>query len=602
MRWLTLNTWVPFRRHFLSRPALKGKRRPSKRLLEVEALEQRCVPANVAPHLSGVAFIDLNGNGRRDAGEGALQGVNVSLTGKTYHNVTGTDGAAGVKSTINVSTTTDANGRYSFLNVPNSDPAGTGYQISFGTPSGYLSGRTSSLRVKVTNGQSLNNVNLALRGLASNAISLRLFLSRGTTAASLSGRAGSGSAAATGPVLISGGTTLPNVSLLTTSADNVVDLSGYFTAPDITNSVVRLNTSAGALNLQLYDKQTPQTVANFLDYITNNSYNNTIFHRLDDSPLVLQGGGYTYTGSEGSATLPTVLLPGVTSNPTVKNEPAYLRGLSNTKGTIAMAKRTDPDSASNQFYFNLGDNSASLDPSSNSGGFTVFGKVKGSADQTVLNTLTSPQQNVDHTQASPFDNLPINKSANLDNFPTNTKLSDYEVINNAEIVNQNEKLTYSFTNSDTTGAVVTATLNNYHRLTLHPVGGGTATITVKATDQFGTEKVATFTVTVSGIATQFTVSAPTSEVKAGTFFTFTVTAKDSGGNTATAYTRKVTFTSTDTAFGVVLPSAYTFTAADKGVHTFTNAVKLQTTGTQKLTVTDTETSSITGTSNDITVI
>ena len=91
----------------------------------------------------------------------------------------------------------------------------------------------------------------------------------------------------------------------------------------------------------------------------------------------------------------------------------------------------------------------------------------------------------------------------------------------------------------------------------------------------------------------------TSPVNAGSPFSVTVTAKDSGGSTVTGYTGTVHFTSTDGA--ATLPSNYTFVGGDNGVHTFTNGVTLHTVGTQTVTATDTITGSITGTSGNITV-
>jgi hypothetical protein len=99
-------------------------------------------------------------------------------------------------------------------------------------------------------------------------------------------------------------------------------------------------------------------------------------------------------------------------------------------------------------------------------------------------------------------------------------------------------------------------------------------------------------------ATYFVVTA-TSPQTVGAPFSFTVTAKDVNGGTVTGYTGAVHFTSTDVAAS--LPADYTFVGGDAGVHTFTNAATLNTTGGQTITATDTVTSSITGTSGTITV-
>ena len=109
----------------------------------------------------------------------------------------------------------------------------------------------------------------------------------------------------------------------------------------------------------------------------------------------------------------------------------------------------------------------------------------------------------------------------------------------------------------------------------------------------------TSSITVSAAAaTHFVLAAPATAT-AGTSFSFTVTAEDQYGNTATGYTGTVGFTSSDTA--AVLPANYTFVAADDGVHTFTDGATLDTAGSQTLTATDTVNTSVLGTSSSITV-
>ena len=128
-------------------------------------------------------------------------------------------------------------------------------------------------------------------------------------------------------------------------------------------TTVQFQTPLGEIEVNLYDKTTPETVANFLRYVNAGAYSNTIIHR-SESGFIVQGGGYSYTGN-----LPPTP---IAQNTAVKNEPVY----SNLRGTIAMAKLgTDANSATNQWFFNLADNSANLDIQN--GGFTVFGQVTG---------------------------------------------------------------------------------------------------------------------------------------------------------------------------------------------------------------------------------
>jgi cyclophilin family peptidyl-prolyl cis-trans isomerase len=126
-------------------------------------------------------------------------------------------------------------------------------------------------------------------------------------------------------------------------------------------TVVEFQTALGNFEVNLYDNATPATVANFLDYVNNGAYTNSIFHRSVNN-FVVQGGGLSY-GSN---------LSNIPTNAAVVNEPEY----SNVRGTIAMAKTpSNPNSATSQWFFNLQNNSGSLD--GQNGGFTVFGQVVG---------------------------------------------------------------------------------------------------------------------------------------------------------------------------------------------------------------------------------
>ena len=126
-------------------------------------------------------------------------------------------------------------------------------------------------------------------------------------------------------------------------------------------TVVEFQTVMGTFEVNLYDNATPQTVANFLSYVNNMAYTDSVFHRSVPA-FIVQGGGFTYNG-----TFPPV---GITANAPVINEPEF----SNVTGTIAMAKLGgNANSATNQWFFNLANNSANLDVQN--GGFTVFGEV-----------------------------------------------------------------------------------------------------------------------------------------------------------------------------------------------------------------------------------
>ncbi|WP_372524007.1 peptidylprolyl isomerase [Sulfuricaulis sp.] len=148
-------------------------------------------------------------------------------------------------------------------------------------------------------------------------------------------------------------------------------LTAAFYSPHIAGAtIVQIESNLGGFNVELYDTQAPLTVANFLNYVNRGDYNNTVIHRSAVSgtppvPFVIQGGGYRCCLFGTLYHFPT--------DPPVLNE--FDPSRSNVRGTIAMAKSADPNSATSEWFINLGDNSAALDDINNSGGFTVFGRV-----------------------------------------------------------------------------------------------------------------------------------------------------------------------------------------------------------------------------------
>jgi peptidyl-prolyl cis-trans isomerase A (cyclophilin A) len=133
--------------------------------------------------------------------------------------------------------------------------------------------------------------------------------------------------------------------------------------PLVNATIVEFQTSQGVIQVNLFDQTTPKTVANFLQYIDEQHYTDSVIHRVSPT-FIVQGGGYSFAGDWP--------LTRIETNPSVINEPVY----SNVKGTIAMAKLSNqPDSATDQWFFNLADNASNLDIQN--GGFTVFGQVIG---------------------------------------------------------------------------------------------------------------------------------------------------------------------------------------------------------------------------------
>jgi peptidyl-prolyl cis-trans isomerase B (cyclophilin B) len=126
--------------------------------------------------------------------------------------------------------------------------------------------------------------------------------------------------------------------------------------------MVRLHTNHGVIDLELDAEHAPQTAQNFLDYVEAGFYSNTVFHRVIDG-FMIQGGGFE---------------PGMRQKPTrdpIKNEAG--NGLKNDRYTIAMARTSDPHSASSQFFINVSDNGFlnHTAPSADGWGYCVFGKV-----------------------------------------------------------------------------------------------------------------------------------------------------------------------------------------------------------------------------------
>ena len=160
-------------------------------------------------------------------------------------------------------------------------------------------------------------------------------------------------------------------------------------APAANATIVQFQTVLGPFEVNLYDQTTPATVANFMAYVNAGAYNNTVFHRAVTG-FVAQGGGFTYQGSPN--------LGSVVQNAAVVNEPKY----SNVRGTIAMAKLGgNANSATNQWFINLGNNSANLDVQN--GGFTVFGQVIGNG-MDVLDAINALQK---FNFQGAFDSIPL---------------------------------------------------------------------------------------------------------------------------------------------------------------------------------------------------
>jgi peptidyl-prolyl cis-trans isomerase B (cyclophilin B) len=131
--------------------------------------------------------------------------------------------------------------------------------------------------------------------------------------------------------------------------------------------VIKLHTNFGEISIELDADKAPITVANFLQYVEDGFYENTIFHRVIDG-FMIQGGGFDSDMKQKATKAP------------IKNEAD--NGLANKSYTIAMARTPNPDSASSQFFINVADNDFLnfSSPTAQGWGYCVFGKVTAGTD------------------------------------------------------------------------------------------------------------------------------------------------------------------------------------------------------------------------------
>ena len=150
---------------------------------------------------------------------------------------------------------------------------------------------------------------------------------------------------------------------------------------------VKLSTSMGDVVLELYPDKAPKTVENFLQYVRDKHYDGTVFHRVIGN-FMIQGGGFTPDMQQKPTRAPVAL---EASN-----------GLKNDRGTVAMARTANPNSATVQFFINVVDNVGLNAPAPDGYGYTVFGKVVQGMDTVdkIRNAATGNQgghQNVPKT-------------------------------------------------------------------------------------------------------------------------------------------------------------------------------------------------------------
>jgi peptidyl-prolyl cis-trans isomerase B (cyclophilin B) len=302
-----------------------------------------------------------------------------------------------------------------------------------------------------------------------------------------------------------------------------INLNNRYTDNWVT-SVVRFVTNSGNMDIALFGGAAPNTVANFLNYVTTGAYNNTIFHREQEVAAngigILQGGGFHVPAATYVDPFPAS--GGEIPQPVATNAAINLEHpTGNTRGTIAMARTTAINSANSQFFFNTANNSAALDdptPGTPDAGYSVFGQLT-AASLAILDALAAYQNSSFQADfesggnGGSFGNLPLHKAPVNHNDGSGTYVdlpvapSDYLQItsatvladSNVDAVANNFYRSIEIISSNpniATGAVVGGSLVITPNSTLL----GTTTISVRITGLDGTVVTDSFDFTVAPAA------------------------------------------------------------------------------------------------------
>ena len=319
---------------------------------------------------------------------------------------------------------------------------------------------------------------------------MKSFLFASLTAAALSLAATLPAAAqATHPVVTN---PISDVTVPVGTKETVVKLKKSFGLDGVSGPLVRFNTSVGTVDVELLQDSAPQTVATFLQYangsgdnaMTGYTYSNTLIQRAVTG-FIVQGGGF-FINSKGS-------IDQIVGRPTIPSE----AGVSNTRGTLAMALSNGPDSATGDFFFNIADN-AMLDDTSDGGPFTVFGRVIAHLD-TVDKIAALPNRDFSTQLGGGFSNVPLQNfdgtNAGLDNLVKLNNIVPLSLLPTASGAPSALKLKLK---GNTNPTLVTSAAFKGNKLILEFGQGvtGSSTISVAAKDSSGNRATTAFTVTV----------------------------------------------------------------------------------------------------------
>jgi cyclophilin family peptidyl-prolyl cis-trans isomerase len=313
-------------------------------------------------------------------------------------------------------------------------------------------------------------------------------------------KAGNTSAPLATDFIIAGSPTLVTIPAqsVTAGQSTSVNLFSSFPYP-AADTVVQLNTNMGPINVELFNRIAPNTVANFLNFANTtvpgfaaSTYNNTFFTRLI-SNFILQGGGLVYNPATN-----TFKNNSGTAIPSEHN----LSGAElNVIGTLAMALPSNADGttntngASSEYFVNLVNN-----PSLDAQGFTVFGRIADPESMRIVNTVaalpTQSESTFGGSQNPPLvsdlANLPLKNFTGT--FPNGLTTNNLAFINSITSVQPSPKLTFKVTGNDPTIALVSVDSNN--QLTIQGIKAGTTTATITASDGITPPRSTQITITI----------------------------------------------------------------------------------------------------------
>lgn len=260
------------------------------------------------------------------------------------------------------------------------------------------------------------------------------------------------------------------LSLTLGDAPATVSLTSYFADPDVAVAA-RLATDYGNLDFAFFPESAPLTVANFMGYVARGDYNNTFFHR-SVTDFIIQGGGLRADDTASK----------VPAQAAVVNEPV----ISNTRGTVAMAKLgSNPNSATNQFFVNVADNSANLN--NQNSGFTVFARVTGNGMAVADEIEERPKGRYAAIDITLQTETPVR---------TESAPATYNPAAMVRVLSATPLSPLSYTATSDSPAIVSTSLADISELTLTAAAPGTTTIALTATDLDGQSVSAVLPVTV----------------------------------------------------------------------------------------------------------